>query len=104
MKVAELAPAGTVNEAGIVTALLLLARLTENPPEAAAAFSVAIQLSVPDPVIELFAQLRPDNTGTPAPLRLIKVEVPLEELLVMVNEPETAPAAVGSNSMLRVAV
>ena len=44
------------------------------------------------------------NTGTPVPVRLIKVEVPLVELLVKVNEPVSAPAAVGSNCTVRVAV
>jgi hypothetical protein len=38
------------------------------------------------------------------PVRVITMEEPLEELLVMVSEPETAPVAVGSNSTLSVAV
>ena len=38
------------------------------------------------------------------PVRVITVEEPVEELLVNVSEPETAPAAVGSNPMLIVAV
>ena len=68
-----------------MTAELLLARLTANPPLAAATFSVTVQLSVPAPVIDPLVQLSPLNTGTPVPLRLIKVEVPLKELLVNVS-------------------
>ena len=97
-------PAATVTEAGTVTAVLLLARLTANPPLAAATFSVTVQLSVPAPVIDPLVQLSPLNTGTPVPLRLINVEVPLDELLVRVNEPLAAPAIVGSNCTVSVAV
>ena len=98
------APVATVTEAGTITAELLLARLTGKPPLTAAAFSVTVQLSVPTPVIDPLLQLSPLNTGTPVPVRLIKVEVPLVELLVKVNEPESAPAAVGSNCTVSVAV
>jgi hypothetical protein len=97
-------PAATVTEAGTVTAVLLLARLTATPPLAAATFSVTVQLSVPAPVIDPLVQLSPLNTGTPVPLRLITVEVPLDELLVRVNEPLAAPAIVGSNCTVSVAV
>jgi hypothetical protein len=97
-------PAATVTEAGTVTAELLLARLTANPPLAAATFSVTVQLSLPAPVIDPLVQLSPLNTGTPMPLRLITVDVPLEELLVRVNEPLAAPAIVGSNCTVSVAV
>lgn len=41
---------------------------------------------------------------TPVPLKLTAVEVPVEELLVMVSEPEAAPAVVGSNCTVSVAV
>jgi hypothetical protein len=41
---------------------------------------------------------------TPVPLKLTTVEVPVEELLVMVSEPEAAPAVVGSNCTVSVAV
>jgi hypothetical protein len=87
-----------------VTALLLLARLTAKPPVGAAAFRVTVQLSVPDPVNDPLVQLSALNTGTPVPLRLTMVEVPLEELLVRVSEPEAAPAVVGSNCTVSVAV
>jgi hypothetical protein len=97
VKLAAVAPAATVTLAGTVTDVLLLARLTGNPPAGAAAFSVMVQVSVPAPVIDPFAQLNTLTTGTPVPLRLIKVEVPLEELLVNVRVPEAAPAVEGSN-------
>ena len=104
VKLALVAPAATVTEAGTVTAPLLLARLTANPPLAAAVFSVTVQLSVPAPVMELLLQLSALSTGTPVPLRLTAVEDPVEELLVMVSEPEAAPAVVGSNCTVSVAV
>ena len=104
VKLALLAPAATVTEAGTVTALLLLARFTTNPPLAAAVFSVTVQVSVPAPVIDPLLQLSPFSTGTPVPLRLTKVEAPVDELLVMVREPEAAPAVVGSNCTVSVAV
>ena len=97
-------PAATVTLAGTVTAELLLARLTANPPVAAAAFSVTVQLSVPAAVIDPLVQLNALSTGTPLPLRLITVDVPVEELLVKVNEPEAAPDVVGSNCTVNVAV
>jgi hypothetical protein len=104
VKLALLAPAATVTEAGTVTAVLLLARLTVNPPLAAAAFSVTVQLSVPAPVMDPLAQVSALNTGTPVPLRLTTVDDPLEEVLVMVSWPVTAPALVGSNCTPSVAV
>jgi hypothetical protein len=104
VKLAVADPAATVTEAGTVTAELLLARVTANPPLAAATFRVTVQLSVPAPVIDPLVQLSPLNTGTPMPLRLITVDGPLEELLVRVNEPLDPPAIVGSNCTVSVAV
>lgn len=57
VKLAVFDPAGTVTEAGTVTSLLLLAKLTANPAVAAAVFRVTVQLSVPGPVIEPLAQV-----------------------------------------------
>ena len=94
---AVVAPVATVTEAGTITAELLLARATRTPLLTAAAFSVTVQLSVPTPVIDPLLQVSPLNTGTPVPVRLIRVEVPLVELLVKVKEPVSVPAAVGSN-------
>jgi hypothetical protein len=104
VKLAVVEPAATVTEAGTVTVELLLARLTVKPPVAAAAFSVTVQLSVPDPVNEPLVQLSALSTGTPVPLRPTTVEVPPEELLVRVSEPEMAPAVVGSNCTVSVVV
>ena len=104
VKLAVVAPAATVTEAGTVTAALLLARPTTNPPLPAAPFSVTVQVSVPAPVIEPDVQLNAFSATTPLPLRLMTVDVPLEELLVKVNEPVAAPPAVGSNCTVRVAV
>jgi hypothetical protein len=104
VNVALLAPAATAREAGTVTALLLLARLTAKPPVAAAAFRVTVQLSVPDPVNDPLVQFSPLSTGMPVPLRVMAVDVPVEELLVRVSEPEAAPAAVGSNCTVSAAV
>ena len=104
VKLAVVAPEATVTEAGTVTAELLLARPTANPPLAAATFSVTVQLSVPAPVIDPLLQVNPLNAGVPEPLRLTTVDVPLDELLVKVNAPESAPAAVGSNCTVSVAV
>jgi hypothetical protein len=104
VKLAEVDPPATVTDAGTVTAELLLARLTANPPLAAATFSVTVQLSVPAPVIDPLLQLSPLNTGTPVPLRPIRVELPLEELLVRVSWPVAAPAVLGSNCTVSVAV
>jgi hypothetical protein len=97
-------PPATITEAGTMTAELLLARLTAKPPPAAAAFRVTVQLSLPAPVIDPLVQLSPLNTGTPEPLRLIKVELPLDELLVNVSWPVAAPAVAGSNCTVSVAV
>jgi hypothetical protein len=56
-----------------------------------------VQLSVPAPVIELLVQLNPLSTGTPVPLRLTAVDVPVDASLVIVNWPVTGPDATGLN-------
>ncbi len=97
VKAAVVEPAATVTEAGTETDELLLARLTVNPPVAAAAFSVTVQLSVPDPVNDPLVQLSPLSTGTPVPLRLTPVDGPVDASLVIVNWPVTGPDATGLN-------
>ena len=104
VKLAVVAPAATVTEAGTVTDELLLARLTAKPPLGAAAFRVTVQLSVPDPVNDPLVQLSPLSTGTAVPLSATAVVVPVDELLVKVSVPEAAPVAVGSNCTVSVAV
>ena len=63
VKLALVAPAATVTEAGTTTAVSLLDKLTAWPPLPAAAFSVNEQLSVPAPVIDPLVQLNPLGTG-----------------------------------------
>jgi hypothetical protein len=104
VNVALFDPDATVTDAGTVTAVLLLARLMAKPPVAAAAFNVTVQLSVPAPVNDPLVQVSPVNTGTPVPLKLIAVDVPVDELLVSVRVPEAGPAAAGSNCTVSVAV
>jgi hypothetical protein len=103
-KAALVAPAATVTVAGTVTELLLLARLTVKPPLGAAAFRETVQASVPAPVMEAFVQESTVSTGTPVPLRLTAADPLVEELLTMVSVPLAAPAAVGSNCAVSVAV
>jgi len=104
VKLALVAPAATVTELGTVTNELLLARPTVNPPLAAAVFSVTVQLSVPDPIIDPLVQLNPVSPGTPVPLRATTIDVPFEELLVSESCPVSAPARPGANCTLSVAV
>lgn len=77
VKPALVDPAGTVTEAGTVTALLLLAKFTTNPPVAAAVFSVAVQPSVPAPVIEPLVQL-----SAVSPLEPFEDDDPLDEAAI----------------------
>jgi hypothetical protein len=73
---------------GTVTAELLLDRFTINPPLGAEAVSVTVQASVPDPVIAPLLQdsaLNAAGVAVPDPLRLITVELPVDELLAMVS-------------------
>lgn len=102
VKLALLAPAATVTEDGAVTAELLLVRLTLTPPVGAAALKVAVQLSVPAPVIELLVQLSADSTGTPRPVRPTLFNAPSAELLVRSSSPVVEPTAVGSNCTVSV--
>jgi hypothetical protein len=104
VKLALLAPAGTVTVTGTVTSELLLDRFTIRPPAAAGVFSNTVQVSVPAPVIDPLVQFRLVSPGTPVPLKLIAVEAPFEELLARDNCPFSTPAAVGSNCTLSVAV
>lgn len=104
VKLALVAPAATVTAPGTVTNELLLARLTANPPLAAAVFSVTVQLSVPDPLIDPLVQLSPASPGTPVPLRSTTIDVPFEELLISDSCPVSAPAAPGPNCTLNVVV
>ena len=99
VKLAVVAPAATVTEAGTVTAVLLLTRATLDPPVAAATLTATVQTSVVEPVTVVLAQVSPVAWGIPVPVRVMAAVVPLSPLLLleMVNLPVTAPASVGSN-------
>ena len=85
---ALLALAGTTTVAGTVTAALLLARATVKPPLPAAALSVTVQVSLPDPVMDALLQdnaLNTPGTAVPVPVRLITAVPLVDELLWMVS-------------------
>jgi hypothetical protein len=100
-KDALVAPAGTVAALGTVTVLLLLDRLTLNPPVGAAALRVVVQVTLPEVVIEELLQEKEFSAGAAAPVPMPKrLTVVLgldEELLETVNWPLTGPAADGLN-------
>lgn len=103
---ALVALAGTVTVAGTDTSPLLLETATLSPPLGAAALRVTVQASVPAVVMVPLLQLNELNAAAlaaPVPLRLITAEGLVEELLVMVSCPVTAPAVEGSNCTVRVA-
>jgi hypothetical protein len=101
-KLVVVAPAATVTEAGTVTEVLLLLRLTVKPPVGAAVFSETVQASEPAPVMEAFVQVSPVSTETPVPLRLMAAVPLVVELLAMVKVPLAAPATVGANCTVSV--
>ena len=94
-------PAATVTEAGTVTALLLLVRLTAVAL-AVALVRVTVQGSVAAPVSEALLHETALTAGCPVPLSAIVP--PLEALLLIVTAPLAAPATVGSKPTVRVAV
>jgi hypothetical protein len=104
LKVALLAPDGTVTDAGTATALSLLARATFRPPLAAVAFSVTVQVSLDAPVTDPFTQFSPVSIGTPMPLRATEAELAFDALLATVNWPVADPDPVGSNLIVTVAL
>lgn len=99
-KLAVVAPAATVTEAGTVTAALLLDRLTTVPPLGAAGLTVTVHESVPGAMNALFAQVSElgtdATTAAPVPLKLTTAAPPLA-LLVIVSWPVVAPEAAGVN-------
>jgi hypothetical protein len=106
-KATLVALAGTVTVAGSVTAGLLLERLTFRPPLPAAALRNTVQESVPVPVIEALEQesaFSVPGAAVPVPLRLIATDGWALELLVRVIVPVSAPAVVGLNLTVSVAV
>jgi hypothetical protein len=105
VKLALVAPAGTVIETGKVTALLLLVRLAVNPPLAAAEVNVKVQLSVPATVIDPLMQLSELKVGAlaavavPVPFKLTDSVGLASELVVIINCPVAAPVAAGEKLM-----
>ena len=102
VKLALVAPAGTVTVAGAVTALLLLLKSTVTPPAPAAEFSVTVQESGIAPVATTLAQLRElrsaeDAAAVPVPVRATTNEPPVAASLVISKLPVAAPVALGLN-------
>jgi hypothetical protein len=93
-------PAATVTEAGTVTALLLLDRLT-TVALVPAAVSVTVHASVAAPVSQALLHETPLNCGCPDPLSAIVP--PLGALLAIVTVPLTAPDVAGSKPTVSVA-
>jgi uncharacterized membrane protein YhfC len=102
-KLALVVPAATVTEDGTVTVEVLLDKLTAWPPVGAAALRVTVQVSVAAFVSEALAQIRPLGIACAVPLRAMVEVVPVEELLVRINEPLAVPAVVGLKAIARVA-
>jgi hypothetical protein len=104
VKPALKAPAAIVTDAGTVTALLLLDKLTVVAV-VAAALSVTVQASVPAPVSDPLLQETALSVvaACPVPLRPM-VAVPVDAVLPIVTDPLAAPAVAGSKLMVSVAV
>lgn len=101
--------AGTVTEPGTVTAELLLDRLTASPPLGAAAVSVTVHASVPNPVMVALLQDRVLSAAgpvlvAPVPFRVITDVEAAEEPLAIVNCPVAVPAAAGVNCTFKLYV
>jgi hypothetical protein len=106
VNVALVALAATATEAGTVTALLLLDKLTGNPPLLAAVLSVTVQESVPEPVREALAHesaVKDAVAGAdaPVPLRATTTVPSVEAALVAMICPVAAPATAGLNCTSR---
>ncbi len=99
-KLAVVAAAATFTEAGIAIALLLLERLTANPPLGAAEVSVTVQVSCSAPVMDEFAQLSPASVGAIADEPLpssATVVAGVEELpVIMLSWPVAAAVSFGA--------
>lgn len=103
VNVALVAPAATVTEEGTETAALLLLKETVKPGWLAAAVSVTVQASVPEPVRELLLQLRllrlPLFFACPWPLRCTFCEPPRMSALVNRSVPLAVPVEAGVNAI-----
>jgi hypothetical protein len=100
VKNAPIAPAGTVTVAGTVNAVLLLDRLTVNPPAGAAAVRFTVHASLPAPVIVPLWQKRVLSVpaaASPVPLKLTSAVPLVGAFVTTVSVPVAAPAVAGSN-------
>jgi hypothetical protein len=100
LNAALVALAGTTTDAGTLTAVLLLERLTLNPLPDAAELNVTVQASVPEPVIDALPHdraVKEAGAAVPVPVRLTALLGLAEELLEMVSCPVTDPATAGAN-------
>jgi hypothetical protein len=93
-----------VTEAGTITAVLLLLRLTIVPLLGAAALRITVHASVPAPVKDELIQEIALGTATPVPLKLTVVDELVDELLLIRIWPLVAPLTVGSNWTVREAL
>jgi hypothetical protein len=93
---AEVVFAETVTPEGTVTAALLLDRFTTWPPLGAGELKIAVQASVPAPVMEALLHESDASELVPFPCSRTIAEG-AEELLATVNWPSDEPAEGGSN-------
>lgn len=97
LKVADVAPAATVTDAGTVTAELLLDKATADPPDGAAPESVTVQVELPpdDRLAGEHCRLErvvvPACTAMAPPVALVISPLPLAELATADNEIGTLP-------------
>ena len=103
VKAALEAPAATVTEAGTVTALLLLARLT-RVPTVTGPVSVTVHASVTAPVSDPPVQETPLTVGGACPVPVSVIVGVLGALLLISTVPLTAPDSAGSNPTVSTAV
>jgi hypothetical protein len=101
---ALVALAGTIIDAGSITALELLAKATARPPAGAVAFRVTEQMSVPLSVIALAAQLNFFTCGTAFADSLIFLFEFVVAFELSVSCPVAIPDDFGSNWTVMIAV
>lgn len=89
VKLALLAPAATVTEAGTESEVLLLDKLTTSPPVPAAAVKETVHASLPDPANdELLQETALSAPGAAMPVALMfTTRLPVDELLAIVSTP-----------------
>jgi hypothetical protein len=94
----------TVNPAPLMAALLTATAAV--PVEVSVSDWVAgeLRLTLPKAIVFTLTLRVGAEAATPVPVKLTTVEVPVEESLVRVSEPEAAPADAGLNCTVRVAV